>query len=109
MVNVEILNNENSLDRFISDKKMLYLKRSRLKTLLGGWMDGWMGGWVAGKAGLRTAYSNQKSNWDLSGCRDNEADATYFFLKNLYSQTRKKNFVSKMFRRQSFAQISMLL
>ena len=27
-----------------------------------GWMDGWMGGWVVGKAGLRIAYSNQKSN-----------------------------------------------
>jgi hypothetical protein len=30
----------------------LYIKRSRLKTLLDGW--------VAGKAGLRIAYSNQK-------------------------------------------------
>jgi hypothetical protein len=35
---------------------MLYIKRSRLKTLLGGWVDGW----VAGKAGLRIAYSNKK-------------------------------------------------
>jgi hypothetical protein len=65
--------NENSLDRFISDeKKMLNIKRSRLKTLLdgwmggwmdgwvGGWMDGWVDGWMAGKAGLRIAYSNQK-------------------------------------------------
>ncbi len=61
-VNVEILNNENSLDRFISDeKKMLYIKRSRLKTLLDGWVDGW----VAGKAGLRIAYSNKKQ--DLLG------------------------------------------
>jgi hypothetical protein len=25
------------------------------------WMDGWMDGWMAGKAGLRIAYSNQKS------------------------------------------------
>jgi hypothetical protein len=50
MVNVEILNYENSLDRFISDeKKMLYVKRSRLKTLLDGWMDGWMDGWVDGR------------------------------------------------------------
>jgi hypothetical protein len=39
---------------------MLYIKRSRLKTLLGGWMGGWVDGWVAGKAGLRIAYSNQK-------------------------------------------------
>ena len=34
-------------------------------TVLDGWMDGWMGGWVDGwveaKAGLRIAYSNQKS------------------------------------------------
>jgi hypothetical protein len=45
MVNVEILNNENSLDRFISDeKKMLYKKWSRPKTLLDGWMGGWVGG-----------------------------------------------------------------
>jgi hypothetical protein len=29
--NVEILNNETSLDRFIDDKKMFYIKRSRLK------------------------------------------------------------------------------
>jgi hypothetical protein len=35
---------------------MLYIKRTRLKTLL----DGWVGGWVAGKAGLRIAYSNKK-------------------------------------------------
>jgi hypothetical protein len=35
---------------------MLYIKRSRLKSLLGGWVDGWM----AGKARLRIAYSNQK-------------------------------------------------
>jgi hypothetical protein len=33
------------------------------KTLLGGWVDGWMDGWVAGKAGLRIAYSNQKSSF----------------------------------------------
>ena len=26
-----------------------------------GWVDGWMDGWVGGKAGLRIAYSNQKS------------------------------------------------
>jgi hypothetical protein len=39
---------------------MLYIKRSWLKTLLGGWMDGW----VAGKAGLRIAYSNQQSELD---------------------------------------------
>jgi hypothetical protein len=61
MVNVVTLNNENSLDRFISEeKKMLYIKWSRLKTLLGGWMGGWVGGWMEGKAGLRIAYSNQK-------------------------------------------------
>jgi hypothetical protein len=24
-------------------------------------MDGWMGGWMGGKAGLRIAYSNQKT------------------------------------------------
>jgi hypothetical protein len=24
-------------------------------------MDGWVGGWMEGKAGLRIAYSNQKS------------------------------------------------
>jgi hypothetical protein len=29
--NVEILNNDTSLDRFIYDKKMFYIKRSRLK------------------------------------------------------------------------------
>jgi hypothetical protein len=28
---------------------------------LAGWMGGWVDGWVAGKAGLRIAYSNQKS------------------------------------------------
>jgi hypothetical protein len=39
---------------------MLYIKRSRLKSLLDGWMGGWMDGWMAGKAGLRIAYSNQK-------------------------------------------------
>jgi hypothetical protein len=37
---------------------MLYIKRSRLKSLL----DGWMGGWMAVKAGLRIAYSNQKNS-----------------------------------------------
>jgi hypothetical protein len=31
------------------------------KTLLGGWVDGWMDGWMGGKAGLRIAYSNQKT------------------------------------------------
>jgi hypothetical protein len=57
MINVVTLNYENSLDRFISEeKKMLYIKRSCLKSLLGGWM----GGWMAGKAGLRIAYSKQK-------------------------------------------------
>ena len=25
-------------------------------------MDGWVGGWMGGRAGLRIAYSNQKSN-----------------------------------------------
>jgi hypothetical protein len=25
-------------------------------------MDGWMGGWMEGKAGLRIAYSKQKSS-----------------------------------------------
>ena len=37
----------------------------RAKNLAGwkdGWKDGWKEGWVAGKAGLRIAYSNQKSN-----------------------------------------------
>ena len=28
---------------------------------MGGWMGGWVGGWMDGKAGLRIAYSNQKS------------------------------------------------
>ena len=28
---------------------------------MGGWVDGWTDGWVDGKAGLRIAYSNQKS------------------------------------------------
>ena len=28
---------------------------------MGGWMDGWVDGWVDVKAGLRIAYSNQKS------------------------------------------------
>jgi hypothetical protein len=37
-----------------------------------GWMDGWMGGWMEGKAGLRIAYSNQKS------------DNTTFFNSTLY-------------------------
>jgi hypothetical protein len=27
-------------------------------------MDGWMDGWIAGKAGLRIAYSNQKSSFE---------------------------------------------
>jgi hypothetical protein len=39
---------------------MLYIKRSRLKSLLDGWVDGWVGVWMEGKAGLRIAYSNQK-------------------------------------------------
>jgi hypothetical protein len=53
MVNVVTLNYENSLARFISEeKKMLYIQRSCLKSLLDGWMEG--------KAGLRIAYSNQK-------------------------------------------------
>ena len=26
-----------------------------------GWIGGWVDGWVGGKAGLRIAYSNQKS------------------------------------------------
>ena len=29
---------------------------------VGGWMDGWVDGWMEVKAGLRIAYSNQKSN-----------------------------------------------
>jgi hypothetical protein len=51
MVNVEILNNENSLDRFISDEKKCstYIKRSQLKTLLDGWVDGWVDGWMDGR------------------------------------------------------------
>ena len=32
-----------------------------------GWMDGWMGGWMEGKAGLRIAYSNQKSYFYPAG------------------------------------------
>jgi hypothetical protein len=41
MVNVVTLNYEKSLDRFISEeKKVLYIKRSRLKSLLDGWVDG---------------------------------------------------------------------
>jgi hypothetical protein len=39
---------------------MLYIKQSRLKSLLDGWVDGWVDGWMEGKAGLRIAYSNQK-------------------------------------------------
>jgi hypothetical protein len=27
-----------------------------------GWMGGWMDGWMEGKAGLRIAYSNQKTH-----------------------------------------------
>jgi hypothetical protein len=50
---------------------MLYIKRSRLKTLL----DGWMAGWLAGKAGLRIAYSNQKLR--------SESEFIYFLNKNL--------------------------
>jgi hypothetical protein len=61
MVNVVTLNYENSLDHFIcEEKKMLYIKWSRPKSLLDGWVDGWVDGWMAGKAGLRIAYSNQK-------------------------------------------------
>jgi hypothetical protein len=43
-VNVEILNNENSLDHFISDEKNVVYKTVSAKTLLDGWMDGWMAG-----------------------------------------------------------------
>jgi hypothetical protein len=43
--------NENSLDRFISDKKMLYIKRFQLKTLQDGWVDGWVDGWMDGWQG----------------------------------------------------------
>ena len=28
---------------------------------MGGWVDGWMDGWMEGRAGLRIAYSNQRS------------------------------------------------
>jgi hypothetical protein len=67
MVNVVTFNDENSLDRFISDEKNVVYKTVLAKTLLDGWMGGWVdgrmggwvGGWVAGKAGLRIAYSNQ--------------------------------------------------
>jgi hypothetical protein len=42
------------------------------KTLLGGWVGGWVGewvdGWVEGKAGLRIAYSNQKTKLNLISC-----------------------------------------
>jgi hypothetical protein len=55
MVNVEILNNENSLDHFISDEKKVIYKTVSAKNLAG-----WVDGWAAGKAGLRIAYSNQK-------------------------------------------------
>jgi hypothetical protein len=39
---------------------MLYIKQSRLKSLLDGWVGGWVGGWMAGKDGLSIAYSNKK-------------------------------------------------
>ena len=32
-----------------------------IKKNLGEWMEGWVDGWMGGKAGLRIAYSNQKS------------------------------------------------
>ena len=39
-----------------------YSNQKNLGEWKGGWMDGWVGGWMDGKAGLRIAYSNQKSN-----------------------------------------------
>jgi hypothetical protein len=59
-VNVEILNNENSLDRFISDEKKDVAYKTVSAKNLAGWVGGWVGGWLAGKAGLRIAYSNKK-------------------------------------------------
>jgi hypothetical protein len=55
MVNVVTLNYENSLDRFIRQKKNVVYK-----TVLSKKLAGWVGGWMEGKAGLRIAYSNQK-------------------------------------------------
>ena len=42
-------------------KKYLDGKEFVKNTLLDGRVDGWVGGWVEAKAGLRIAYSNQKS------------------------------------------------
>jgi hypothetical protein len=33
-------------------------------------MGGWMGGWMEGKAGLRIAYSNQKSSHTNVWCQN---------------------------------------
>ena len=33
---------------------------------VGGWVDGWRDEWMDGKAGLRIAYSNNKSTTTLS-------------------------------------------
>ena len=38
-----------------------YSNQKNLGEWVEGWMGGWMDGWVDGKAGLRIAYSNQKS------------------------------------------------
>ena len=37
-------------------------KKMECSGWMGGWVDGWMDGWMGVKAGLRIAYSNQKSN-----------------------------------------------
>ena len=37
------------------------LGSGRMDGWMDGWVDGWMDGWMDGKAGLRIAYSNQKS------------------------------------------------
>ena len=39
----------------------LCLQQSKKPWGVVGWKGGWMGGWMDGKAGLRIAYSNQKS------------------------------------------------
>ena len=44
-------------------------KSKALDGWVDGWVDGWMDGWVDGskdsKAGLKIAYSNQKSKYEL--------------------------------------------
>ena len=45
-----------------------------------GWVDGWMDGWVGGKAGLRIAYSNQKSHELFDHCRKFKSRHTSYTL-----------------------------